>query len=670
MEPARRASSSASPRRGAVGKDPIEAFVARGPARAGHARSPRSSTAGSGPAWCPYRDARRRRDGGPRRGLCDADADEAGERAAVCIAVDVRALRQIETDLAASQAIFGQSPFGFLLFDTDLRLLRVNQRFATVFGRTADDHRGRTPARLPAPASRPTGSPPRCARCWRPATPSRTCTSSAPSPGSGERRHWSISLYRLHSGSGRPIGVAGLGHRRHRPPAPPSARPRTPAATSPCSTRPAPRIGNSLDLETTARELLDVAVPQLLRPGLRRPLPGRCWPATRTPAGHSPTAARELRRVAFASAVSDAPLATAGRCRHARRPGRGRRRPPLPLQLALRRRPAHRPARRRRRRRPGGPELGGLVQSTLAVPMVAHDTVARPRPVLPHQGQRAVRRAGPGARRGTRRARRRLHRQRPPLPARARTRPDPAAQPAAARRPGGRRPRHRLPLPAGQHGDRGRRRLVRRHRTARPPHRAGRRRRHGPRPARRRRHGRTAHRRAHPGPARPRTGRGALRARRDRPRPRRARRRSQQAARGRRPAPATAGPVRGLPRHLRLRRLRRRHPALHLRQRRAPAARPGRARRGRADARRAARACRSASAASPSRRSRSTCPDGALLALYTDGLVESRDHPLDEGLQAFRARARRTRTRPLEDVCDHVLSTARHRTTARTTSRC
>ena len=28
-------------------------------------------------------------------------------------------------------------------------------------------------------------------------------------------------------------------------------------------------------------------------------------------------------------------------------------------------------------------------------------------------------------------------------------------------------------------------------------------------------------------------------------------------------------------------------------------------------------------------------PDGALLALYTDGLVESRDHPLDEGLQAF-----------------------------------
>jgi anti-sigma regulatory factor (Ser/Thr protein kinase) len=49
-------------------------------------------------------------------------------------------------------------------------------------------------------------------------------------------------------------------------------------------------------------------------------------------------------------------------------------------------------------------------------------------------------------------------------------------------------------------------------------------------------------------------------------------------------------------------------------------------------------------------------PEGALLALYTDGLVESRDHPLDEGMQAFRS-ALTDPGRPLEDVCDHVLST-------------
>ncbi|MGW1927440.1 SpoIIE family protein phosphatase, partial [Streptomyces massasporeus] len=48
-------------------------------------------------------------------------------------------------------------------------------------------------------------------------------------------------------------------------------------------------------------------------------------------------------------------------------------------------------------------------------------------------------------------------------------------------------------------------------------------------------------------------------------------------------------------------------------------------------------------------------PEGALLALYTDGLVESRDHPLDEGLSAFR-RALTDPARPLEDVCDRVLT--------------
>ncbi|CAM5408522.1 SpoIIE family protein phosphatase OS=Streptomyces tendae OX=1932 GN=F3L20_05005 PE=4 SV=1 [Streptomyces tendae] len=49
-------------------------------------------------------------------------------------------------------------------------------------------------------------------------------------------------------------------------------------------------------------------------------------------------------------------------------------------------------------------------------------------------------------------------------------------------------------------------------------------------------------------------------------------------------------------------------------------------------------------------------PEGALLALYTDGLVESRDHPLDEGLQAF-VGALTDPSAPLEDVCDHVLNT-------------
>lgn len=69
---------------------------------------------------------------------------ETAERAALCVVVDVRALRRIESDLAASQAIFGQSPFGFLLFGTDLTVQRANRRFATVFGGAVEEHRGRT----------------------------------------------------------------------------------------------------------------------------------------------------------------------------------------------------------------------------------------------------------------------------------------------------------------------------------------------------------------------------------------------------------------------------------------------------------------------------------------------------------------------------------------------
>ncbi len=49
-------------------------------------------------------------------------------------------------------------------------------------------------------------------------------------------------------------------------------------------------------------------------------------------------------------------------------------------------------------------------------------------------------------------------------------------------------------------------------------------------------------------------------------------------------------------------------------------------------------------------------PDGAMLALYTDGLVESRDHPIDEGLNAFRSVLNEA-DEELEDVADRVLST-------------
>lgn len=300
---------------------------------------------------------------------------ETGERAALCFVVDVRALRSIETDLAASQAIFGQSPFGFLLFGTDLTVQRANQRFAAVFGGTAEEHRGRTVHDYlsRSEADRMDASLRRVLATGESAIDLQVVGAA---PDSTDRRHWSINLYRVHSGSGRPIGVAGVGTDVTR---------RQVAAREAASARrnlallneASARIGNSLDLETTARELLDVAVPgfcdlasvdlyQGLLTGDEAP-PGR-WDAPRAEGYGDGSAA--LRRVAFASAVSDAPLITT--------PGCGSRGDTptevgevhrysfsSPCANALRAARVH--------SIPG--EDGSLVQSTLAVPMVAHDTV-------------------------------------------------------------------------------------------------------------------------------------------------------------------------------------------------------------------------------------------------------------------------------------------------------
>ncbi|MFH8291170.1 SpoIIE family protein phosphatase [Streptomyces sp. NPDC018059] len=360
------------PARDAVGKDPIEAFV---PAELRSGGYRKMAEILDGREWTgvvPFRVPGEDGAGEPGlEGVAEVyvmpTRTEDGERAAVCIVVDVRALRQIETDLAASQAIFGQSPFGFLLFGTDLRVQRANRRFAAVFGGGTEDHRGRTVHDyLPRhEADRMAAALKRVLETGDSVTDMQIV---GPAPGSSDRRHWSINLYRVHSGSGRPIGVAGLGTdvtRRHA-----AAREAAHARRNLALLNEAgARIGNSLDLETTARELLDVAVPgfcDLASVDLYQGL----LAGDETPPGLADGSA-ELRRVAFASAVADAPFPEGGA--------------PVdvgavhrfaftsPCADALR---AARPRLTTARDDGSASRLtGGLIQSTLAVPMIAHDTV-------------------------------------------------------------------------------------------------------------------------------------------------------------------------------------------------------------------------------------------------------------------------------------------------------
>ncbi|MGW8356993.1 SpoIIE family protein phosphatase [Streptomyces wedmorensis] len=363
----------------ARGKDPVEAFMPADLRERGHRRVREILDGKEWTGLVPFRLPGEEQPHGIAEMYVMPSETETGERAALCIVVDVRALRRIETDLAASQAIFGQSPFGFLLFGTDLTVKRANRRFATVFGGSADDHRGRTVHDyLTRPeADRMTTALQRVLDTGESVTDFRIVGAA---PGARDRRHWSINLYRVHSGSGRPVGVAGLGidvTRRHNAAREAASARRNLALLNEAGAR----IGNSLDLEATARELLDVAVPgfcdlasvdlyQGLLTGDEAP-PGR-WGSSHD-VGYGAGSA-ELRRVAFASAVSDTPLRTdeghapdSGCCG------------PVPIEVgAVHRYPFNSPcagALRTGRVRTVPGADGELVQSTLVVPMVAHDIV-------------------------------------------------------------------------------------------------------------------------------------------------------------------------------------------------------------------------------------------------------------------------------------------------------
>nr|WP_246511012.1 SpoIIE family protein phosphatase [Kitasatospora gansuensis] len=352
----------------AVGTDPVTTFVPRELWQRGRARL---ESILAGEEWvgtAPYRDAT------GAEGLAELYVmPDSGTPGATCLAVDLGRLRRIETDLAASEAVFGQTPTGFFLFDPELRLQRVNQAFASAVGLPTHELPGLNPYDLflPGEADRLmvalrkvlAGGGPVLDLRFTGAVPR---TSTVPARDGGRR--WAISLYRLNSANGRPMGVAGQVldvTSRHVAEREAAGVRRSLALLNEASTH----IGSTLDLETTAKELLDVIVPQFcdlasvdLYTAL---LSGESGPVS----GQTGTAdgCGELRRVAVSSVVGGAssvlgaegavPVAEAGgslcyprRSPHARALRTGRSVVPQP-----------------------GPDP--LLRSTLVVPLVARDQV-------------------------------------------------------------------------------------------------------------------------------------------------------------------------------------------------------------------------------------------------------------------------------------------------------
>ncbi|MEV5886045.1 SpoIIE family protein phosphatase [Streptomyces sp. NPDC052020] len=188
--------------------------------------------------------------------------DDRGEVYALGLAADQATVRRLERDVALSSRVIEQSPIGLAVLDTGLRYVSVNPALEQIDGRPAAEHIGRrireVLPRLDADALesaarevRDTGRP----VVDRPAH-GRT-------PADPDHDHaWSVSLYRLEDAHGTVLGVALSVvdvTDRYRAGVEAEAARRRLAVVADASAR----IGTTLELDRTAHELADVAVPEL-----------------------------------------------------------------------------------------------------------------------------------------------------------------------------------------------------------------------------------------------------------------------------------------------------------------------------------------------------------------------------------------------------------------------
>ncbi|MFJ9852171.1 SpoIIE family protein phosphatase [Streptomyces sp. NPDC101150] len=188
--------------------------------------------------------------------------DDRGDFYALGIATDEATLRQAERDVALSTRLVSQSPIGLAVLDTDLRYLAVNPALERMNGVPAEDHLGRSVREvLPfLEVAEIEAALRQVLQTGRPLVDEYTVGRTPADP---DHDHaWSVSYYRLEDPGGRVLGVAGLMvdvTDRHRA-ATEAARARRRLALLADGSA---RIGTTLEVERTARELADVAVPEV-----------------------------------------------------------------------------------------------------------------------------------------------------------------------------------------------------------------------------------------------------------------------------------------------------------------------------------------------------------------------------------------------------------------------
>ncbi|MFC9290958.1 SpoIIE family protein phosphatase [Streptomyces sp. NPDC057052] len=188
--------------------------------------------------------------------------DVHGDVYALGLAADHSTVRRLERDVALSARMVAQSPIGLAVLDTRLRYVSVNPALERIDGVPAGEHLGRTVREaLPLLAADALESAAReVLRTGVPVVDRPTIGRTPADP--GQDHALSVSLYRLEDARGTVLGVALSVvdvTDRYRAGIETEAARRRLALIADASAR----IGTTLDLERTADELADVAVPEL-----------------------------------------------------------------------------------------------------------------------------------------------------------------------------------------------------------------------------------------------------------------------------------------------------------------------------------------------------------------------------------------------------------------------
>ncbi|MFF4486580.1 SpoIIE family protein phosphatase [Streptomyces sp. NPDC001544] len=188
--------------------------------------------------------------------------DDRGNAYALGLAADQSTVRRLEQDLALSQRMVRQSPIGLAVLDTRLRYVSVNPALERINGVPAAEHTGRT-MREVVPGLDADALESAAREVLDTGTPVVDRSTVGRTPADPDEDHaWSVSLYRLEDATGTVLGVAASmvdTTEQYRAGVEAEAARRRLAVIADASAR----IGTTLDLDRTARELADVAVPEL-----------------------------------------------------------------------------------------------------------------------------------------------------------------------------------------------------------------------------------------------------------------------------------------------------------------------------------------------------------------------------------------------------------------------